>query len=62
MPWAASTFLRLPVISRDVHKLRTFALDHGMTRFKKGAEKKDLWYHLVRSVDPSELRAILIPL
>ncbi|GLB42458.1 putative high nitrogen upregulated cytochrome P450 monooxygenase 2 [Lyophyllum shimeji] len=46
VPWAVSAMQRLPFVSRNVLKLRRFAVDHGMARIKQGAEKKDLWYHL----------------
>ncbi|KAG5638947.1 hypothetical protein H0H81_008447 [Sphagnurus paluster] len=47
VPWVVQTAQRLPFLSENILKLRQFAVEHGTARFKKGADKKDLWYHLV---------------
>ncbi|KAF8069222.1 cytochrome P450 [Lyophyllum atratum] len=46
VPWGVSTMQRLPFLSKNILKLRGFAVERGTARIKQGAEKKDLWYHL----------------
>ncbi|KAG6856054.1 hypothetical protein H0H87_008068, partial [Tephrocybe sp. NHM501043] len=46
IPWAAPYVQRLPFLSKNLVKLRQFAVEHGMARAKKGGLRKDLWYHI----------------
>ncbi|RDB27055.1 hypothetical protein Hypma_005050 [Hypsizygus marmoreus] len=46
VPWAAPTMQRLPFLSKNILKLRQFAVDWGTSRAKRGSTTKDLWYHL----------------
>ncbi|KAF9465832.1 cytochrome P450 [Collybia nuda] len=45
-PWAVSTLVHLPALSKNILKLRKFAVEWGTNRILRGAVTKDLWYHL----------------
>ncbi|KAL0576544.1 hypothetical protein V5O48_005436 [Marasmius crinis-equi] len=46
IPWFTSLARSLPPVWANGQKLRGFAEDWCMERIQRGAEKKDLWYHL----------------
>ncbi|KAA1467276.1 cytochrome P450 [Dentipellis sp. KUC8613] len=46
IPWIAQTLRRIPGATATVLKMRAFGLRCATKRIERGAEVKDLWYHL----------------
>lgn len=47
VPWAAHLLQKIPLISREVQRIRKHGVECANRRIQAGASTKDLWYHLV---------------
>ena len=55
LPWVGKFVKSLPGVGTDVKGFRAFAVQQFLLRKKEGSGTKDLFYHLVRSLEPHPL-------
>ena len=55
IPWIGKFVKSLPGVGMDVKDFRAFAVQQFLLRKKGGSGTKDLFYHLVRSLEPHPL-------
>jgi cytochrome P450 len=51
VPWASQTIQKIPLLKKDLVKMRSYAIQVASKRYESGSRSRDLWYHL--SDEPS---------
>lgn len=50
IPWLSSALRKLPRAAKRLQNMRQTGIAYATARIQRGADVKDLWYHLVRQV------------
>lgn len=50
VPWASYYARHIPRFTHSVQKFRALCVQHGLARYEKGSDMKDLFYYLVRVI------------